>query len=458
MDRSNSLGEEKISRLLWKFSLPAITGMVVNAFYNVIDSIFVGRGVGEIGLAAVTIAFPVMIVLMGLGMLVGVGAASVISLRIGERKEQEAEKILGNAFTLSLIFSITFTSGVLLFLDPILILLGAEPAVLPYARDFTKVIVLGSVFMYVGFGLNNIVRAEGNPKMAMSTTLISAGLNIMLNPLFIFTLNLGISGSALATVVSQGVSAVWIFSYFLRGKSRLKLRKGNFVLDKKIVFSIFKIGMSPFLMQIASSMTTVLFNFTLLRYSGELAVASIGIINRMGMLMLMPIFGLSQGLQPIIGYNYGARNYSRVIKALKMAIYAATLFSTLGFVVIQIFDKEIIMLFNDNPELVLLGSEAMRINLCMLPVIGFQIIGANYFQAVGKAGYAIVLSMSRQLILLIPLLLLLPMILGLNGVWLASPISDFSAALLTGLFLFWELRKLGQMQLKNTEDIHKNEP
>lgn len=458
MDRSNSLGEEKISRLLWNFSLPAITGMVVNAFYNVIDSIFVGRGVGEIGLAAVTIAFPVMIVLMGLGMLVGVGAAAVISLRLGEKKEQEAERILGNAFTLSMIFSIAFTTGVLLFLDPILIVLGAAPEVLPYARDFTKVIVLGSIFMYVGFGLNNIVRAEGNPKMAMSTTLISAGLNIVLNPLFIFTFNLGISGSALATVVSQGVSSGWILTYFLRGKSRLKLRKGNFALDKKIVLSIFKIGMSPFLMQIASSMTTVLFNFTLLRYSGELAVASIGIINRIGMLMLMPIMGISQGLQPIIGYNYGAGNYSRVIKALKMAIYAATLFSTLGFLAIQIFDKEIIMLFNNNPELVLLGSEAMRINLCMLPVIGFQIIGANYFQAVGKAGYAIVLSMSRQLLILIPLLLLLPMILGLNGVWLASPISDFSAALLTGLFLFWELRKLSQMQLKNTEDIHKNGP
>jgi putative MATE family efflux protein len=347
---------------------------------------------------------------------------------------------------------------VLLFLDPILIMLGAEPAVLPYARDFTKVIVLGSVFMYVGFGLNNIVRAEGNPKMAMSTTLISAGLNILLNPLFIFTFNLGISGSALATVVSQGVSAVWILVYFLRGKSLLKLRNKNFILDKKIVVSIFKIGMSPFLMQIASSMTTVLFNFTLLRYGGELAVASIGIINRMGMLMLMPIFGISQGLQPIIGYNYGAGNYSRVMKALKIAIYAATLFSTVGFIVIQIFDKEIIMLFNDNPELIFLGSEAMRINLCMLPVIGFQIIGANYFQAVGKAGYAIVLSMSRQLILLIPLLLLLPAMFGLSGVWLASPIADFSAALLTGLFLFWELRKLSQMQLRNTGGIHKNEP
>ncbi|AJQ25837.1 MATE family efflux transporter [Pelosinus fermentans] len=444
MDRAHSLGEEKISTLLWRFSLPAITGMVVNAFYNVIDSIFVGRGVGEIGLTAVTIAFPIMIVLMGFGMLVGVGAAAVVSLRMGEKKQQQAEKILGNAFTLSMILSVAFTGSVLLFLDPILMMLGAEPDVLPYAREFTRIIVLGSPFMYIGFGLNNIVRAEGNPQMAMSTTLISAGLNIVLNPLFIFTFHLGIGGSALATVLSQGVSAIWVLVYFLRGKSVLRLRTKNFSLDKKIVRSIFEIGMSPFLMQIASSLTTVLFNYTLLRYSGELAVASIGIINRMGMLMLMPIFGISQGLQPIIGYNYGAGNYDRVKKALKIAIGAATLFSTVGFLLIQIFDKQIIMLFNDNPELILLGSEAMRINLCMLPVIGFQIIGANYFQAVGKASYAIVLSMSRQLIILIPLILLLPRLLGLHGVWLASPIADFSAALLTGIFLFRELRKLSQ--------------
>ncbi|WP_245754950.1 MATE family efflux transporter [Pelosinus propionicus] len=444
MDRSHSLGEEKISTLLWRFSLPAITGMVVNAFYNVIDSIFVGRGVGEIGLTAVTIAFPIMIVLMGFGMLVGVGAAAVVSIRMGEKQQQQAEKILGNAFTLSMILSIVFTGVVLLFLDPILILLGAETDVLPYAREFTKIIVLGSPFMYIGFGLNNIVRAEGNPQMAMSTTLISAGLNIVLNPLFIFTFHLGIGGSALATVVSQGVSALWVLVYFLQGKSVLKLRKKNFALDTRIVRNIFEIGMSPFLMQIASSLTTVLFNYTLLRYSGELAVAAIGIINRMGMLMLMPIFGISQGLQPIIGYNYGAGNYDRVTKALKIAIGAATLFSTIGFLLIQIFDKQIIMLFNDNPELILLGSEAMRINLCMLPVIGFQIIGANYFQAVGKAGYAIVLSMSRQLLILIPLVLLLPRLLGLQGVWLASPIADFSAALLTGIFLFRELRKLSQ--------------
>lgn len=445
MDRSKALGEEKISALLWKFSLPAITGMVANALYNVVDSIFVGHGVGEIGLAAVTIAFPIMIILMGFGMLVGVGASAVVSLRLGEHKQQEAEKILGNAFSLAMILSVTLTIGILLFLDPILISLGAEEAVLPYAREFTRIILSGSIFMYIGFGLNSIVRAEGNPKTAMATILISAVLNILLNPLFIFVFHMGIGGSAWATVISQGVSAIWILVYFVSKKSLLALRLPNLVLDKKIVLSIFKIGMSPFLMQIAASVVTVLFNFSLLRYGGELAVASVGVINRIAMLMLMPIFGLSQGLQPIIGYNYGAKNYARVIKALKLAIYGATIFSTLGFLVTQIFDEAIIRLFNDNPELIRMGAHGMRIQLSMLFIIGFQIIGATYFQAVGKAGYSIVLSLSRQVIILIPLVLVLPGIFGLNGAWLASPIADLLSAILTGLFLMKEIRKLGVM-------------
>lgn len=445
MDRSKALGEEKISKLLLKFSLPAIVGMLVNALYNVVDSIFVGHGVGEIGLTAVTIAFPIMIILMGFGMLVGVGAAAVVSIRMGEHKEHEAEKILGNAFTLVAILSVTLTTSILFFLDPILIRLGAQAEVLPYARDFTRIILLGSIFMYIGFGLNNIVRAEGNPKMAMSTVLISAGLNIVLNPLFIFVFHLGISGSALATVVSQAVSAVWVLSYFLSKRSLLKLHIVNLVLDKSIVMSIFKIGLSPFLMQIAASVVTVLFNYSLLQYGGENAVASIGVINRIAMLMLMPIFGLSQGLQPIIGYNYGAKNYDRVITALKVAIYAATAFSAMGFLITQIFAEQIIMLFTDNLDLIAMGAHGMRIQLCMLPVIGFQIIGGNYFQAVGKAGYAIVLSMSRQVIILIPLILLLPGLLGLTGDWMASPIADFASALVTGIFLFREIRKLGIM-------------
>lgn len=451
MDRSKALREENVGTLLRKFSLPAIIGMIVNALYNVIDSIFVGRGVGETALAAVTISFPIMLIMMGFGMLVGIGAASLVSLRLGEQKKAEAEKILGNSLTLILIIAISLSILLLLFLNPILVKLGADANVLPYAYDFIRIILFGSIFMYIGFGLNNIIRAEGNPKIAMATMIISAVLNTILNPLFIFVFKLGIAGSALATVCAQSVSALWVISYFLSKRSVLKLSYCNMKLDINIVKGIFKIGLSPFLMQIAASIVTVIFNNSLMQYGGQLAVASIGIINRVAMLMLMPIFGISQGAQPIIGFNYGAKSYGRVIEALKKATIAATAISILAFVLTQAFDEQIISLFNNNPQLVHIGTNGLRIFFFMFPVIGFQVICANYFQAVGKAGHAIFLSMSRQVILLIPLIFVLPKFFGLNGVWLAGPISDLLSAIITGIYIFVEVKKL-----KHNKDNIKN--
>lgn len=296
--------------------------------------------------------------------------------------------------------------------------------------------------MYLSFGMNNIIRAEGNPKIAMATMLISAILNTILNPIFIFVLKFGIAGSALATVISQFVSAVWVSYYFLSKKSLLKLHKRNFYLDKYIVFSITKIGLSPFLMQIAASLITVVFNYNLLKYGGDIAVASIGIINRVAMLVLMPIFGISQGAQPIIGYNYGAHNHHRLVETLKKASFAATLVSAFAFFVIEIFAVYIISLFNRNAELLSMGSYGMRVFLFALPIIGFQIIGATYFQATGKAGKAIILSMSRQMIILLPLVFILPRFFGLKGVWFAGPISDLAASVITGIYLFLELSKI----------------
>lgn len=442
MDQSEALAQEKVSKLLWKFSLPAIVGMVVNALYNVIDSIFVGNGVGDIGLTAVTIAFPIMIVLMGIGMLIGIGASTLVSIRLGEQKRQAAEVILGNAFSLMVVAVLSTTVVALLFLDQILILLGAEPNVLPYAREFTRIILLGSIFMHIGFGLNNIIRAEGNPKVAMATMLIGALLNTALNPLFIFVFKLGIAGSALATVVAQAVSAAWVLRYLTSGNGVLRLRRSYLRLDRNIVWEIFKIGLSPFLMQIAASIVTVSFNYGLLRYGGELAVAAIGIINRVAMLILMPVFGISQGVQPILGYNFGAKKYQRVIEAMKLGIYAATAISIAGFVLTQVFATQIIRLFNDNPELITIGASGLRILLVMLPIIGFQIIGANYFQATGKAGYAIFLSMSRQVIILIPAIIILPHFFGLNGIWFAGPVADVVSSILTGIYLWFEIHKL----------------
>lgn len=442
MDRSEALGKEPVGKLLWDFSLPAIVGMLVNALYNVVDSIFVGNGVGQIGLTAVTIAYPIMLVMMGFGMLIGVGASSLVSIRLGQQNKEAAEKILGNSLTLLFIIAAVFTTVLMLFLDPILRALGAEGEVLGYARDFTHIIVIGSISLYLGFGLNNIIRSEGNPRIAMFTMLISAILNIVLNPLLILGVGLGIKGSALATVISQTVSAIWVLAYFFSRKSILKIKTENLRLSGPVVGEIIKIGISPFLMQIAASVVSLLFNVSLIRYGGDLAVAAYGIAGRVGMLILMPIFGINQGVQPIIGYNYGARHYARVIEAVKKATFAGSVFSVLGFVFIQVCDVYIVRLFNSNPELVSLGSYAIRIVLLMLPLIGFQVVGASYFQAVGQAGKAAFLSMSRQVILLIPLILILPQFFGLGGVWAASPVADLVSAMITGGYLWSEMKRL----------------
>lgn len=444
MDDSSNLGRKDIGLLIRDFSLPAITGMVVNALYNVVDSIFVGHGVGAVGLAAVTIAFPMMLLMMGFGMLVGVGATTLVSIRLGQARTAEAEKILGNAFVLGLLLAATLTSIFLLCLDKVLAILGAEAAVLPYARDFAQIILAGSVFMFTGFGLNNVIRAEGNPRTAMMTMIISALLNTLLNPFFIFGLGLGIRGSALATVISQAVSAVWVLAYFRGPASRLKLRAANMRLEWPVVAKIVAMGSSAFFMQIAASGVASLFNFVLLIHGGQVAVAAMGVINRVSMLMLMPLFGISQGTQPIIGYNYGAKNYGRVREAVIKGSLAATAVSLSGFVVVQLFDSYIIRLFSSDAELVELGAAGLRVFMAMLPIIGFQVMGSAFFQAIGMPTHSLLLSMSRQLLILIPMLLVLPRFLGLQGVWLAGPLADVGSTALTAVLVAVHLRRLAR--------------
>ena len=442
MNHTEALGKEPIGPLLWRCSLPAIIGMLVNALYNIVDSIFVGQGVGELALAAVTIAFPLMTILMGMGMFVGLGAASIASLRLGAGDNQGAECILGNALTLLCLIMLPTTGLALLFLEELLQWLGASPEVLPYAIDFTRIILGGSIFMHISFGLNGLIRAQGDAKTALYTMLIAALLNTALNPLFIFVFHWGIAGSAWATVISQFVATVWVLTYFLYGRSTLRLRRACLPLQKKLVLDISRIGMAPFLMQLGSSLVIVIFNFTLLSYGGNLAIAAFGIVNRVLMLLLMPVLGISQGVQPIVGYNYGAQNYSRVLQAIKLAAGSATLVCIVGLAVVLTGHEALVRLFNDNPELIRIGSEGLCIFLAMLPIIGFQIIGANYFQAIGKAGYSIVFNLLRQFILLIPLVYLLPQWLGLNGIWTAGPVADLGSACLTGFFLLKELRRL----------------
>lgn len=442
MDRSKQLGEERVSVLLWKFSLPAVVGMLVNALYNIVDRIFVGNGVGILAISATTVAFPISTIIMAFGMLIGIGAAATVSIRLGQGKKDEAEHILGNALILVIIVSLLVTLFGLLFLEPLLKIFGASAEVMPMAKQFISIILIGAVLQNIGFGLNNLIRSQGDPKTAMITMLIGAILNTIFNPIFIFGLKIGIRGSALATIVSQSVCSIWVLTYFIRGKGLLKLKSRYLKPQLHIVRQIFSIGMSPFLMQLAASVITIVLNNSLAAFGGDNAIAAMGIINSIAMLILMPVFGINQGVQPIIGYNYGANNFQRVKKALKLAIIAATVITTTGFICVELMPKIIISLFNRSEELLVLGSKGIRIYLMMLPIIGFQVVSSNYFQAIGKAKVSIFLSLSRQVILLLPLLLILPHLFDLNGVWSAGPASDFIASLLTGLLLLRELKTL----------------
>lgn len=443
MDRSKQLGEEKVARLLLKFSIPAIIGMLVNALYNVVDRIFIGNGVGPLGIAGITIGFPIMLVIMAFAMLIGIGANSLISIRLGEQKKEEAELILGNAMVLLISIALTISITGLLFLEPLLRIFGASEAVLPYSKDYLSIILCGTVAQTVGFGMNNFIRAEGNPKIAMLTMLIGAVLNTILDPIFIFLFGLGIRGAAIATVLSQVVSAVWVLYHFLSGRSTLKVHAKNIKLNFPVVRNIITLGAAPFLMQLAASLLNTIMNKSLSIYGGDIAVSGMGIVMSIMTLILMPIFGINQGAQPIIGYNYGARKFDRVKEALKLAIAAATIIASVGFVVTRLFPVQLVALFNDeNAELLEFGPRAITIFLTFLPIIGFQIVSANYFQAVGKPKHSAFLSLSRQVLVLIPALLILPKFFGLDGLLMAGPTADLTSSIITGTFLFMELRHL----------------
>ncbi|MBW9145008.1 MATE family efflux transporter [Clostridium sp. CM027] len=445
MDSSKQLGEENIGKLLMKFSIPAIIGMLVNGLYNVVDRIFIGRGIGKLALSGVTVTFPIAIMIMAFAMLVGIGSAALISIKLGQQKKEEAEHILGNAFTLLIILSIVVTILGLIFLEPLLLKIGASKDILPYAKEYITIILIGGIFQSVGFGLNNIIRSEGNPRAAMVTMLIGGVLNTILDPIFIFVFHMGTRGAAIATILSQAVSMIWVLSYFFGGNSVLKIRYKNLKLDVKVVKSIFAIGMSPFSMQLAASIVSIISNRSLVKYGGDMALGAMGVIMSVVMMVLMPTFGINQGCQPIIGYNYGSKNYGRVKHALRLAIIAATTITTTGFIIIQVFPKQIISLFNKDPELIVIGSHGIRIYLFMLPIIGFQIVSSNYFQAIGKAKISIFLGLSRQVILLIPLLFILPRFFGLDGVWLSGPSSDALASIITAVFIFVEIRHLNKL-------------
>ncbi|MGL6184281.1 MAG: MATE family efflux transporter [Clostridium chrysemydis] len=450
MNKQTRLGEEKIGKLLRVFSIPAIAGMVVNMLYNIIDRMYIGHipKVGNLAITGVGITMPIMTIILGFGMLVGLGTAARVSIKLGQHDKEAAERHLGNAFTLIIIISVIITILGLIFMDPLLTVFGASENTIGFAKDYMNVIFIGTIVNMLSFGLNHSIRSDGNPTVAMLSMLIGAILNIILDPIFIFGLDMGVKGGAIATVISQVVTTVWILYYFTKGKSIIKLKKEYFKLDKLTVLSIFSIGMSPCSMQIAASAVQVIANNTLKHHGGDLAIGAMTIVSSVSLIFLMPIFGLNQGSQPIIGYNYGAKKYHRVKETVKYASIIATIIVVIGWCTIQFMPQVLIGMFNKDPELVGIATNGLRIYLFMLPVIGFQIISSNYFQAIGKAKISMFLSLLRQVILLIPLMLILPKFLELDGVWLSGAISDFLSAVITGIIFYASVRKL-----KEPEDL-----
>lgn len=445
MDRSDHILNDKIGSLLWKFSLPAIVGMVVNSLYNVVDRIFVGRGVGSLGIAATTVAFPIMTLMLAVSVLIGVGTTALISIRLGQQKQEEAEQIAGNGMALLILLPALLILLFFAFSEPILIACGAGPEVMPYARDFALIIVAGGVFSSFGMGANNFIRAEGNPKMSMYTQILGAVANVILNYLFIFVFGWGMRGSAIATVSAQLLAALWVFAYFYSGRSLVKIRLRNLRPRWPVMTGILAIGLAPFGLQLAASVQQVILNQSLVKYSGEVGLAAIGIVFSIATLLFMPVLGVAQGAQPIIGFNYGAGQYDRVRETLKTAIFAGTAISTLGYLAVRIWPQQLVGLFSQgDTALTELTIHAIMVYMALIWLVGYQVICSNYFQAVGKARQAIVLSLSRQVLFFIPLLLILPRFWGGEGIWRAAPIADFLAVAFTSMMLYFEMKTLGK--------------
>lgn len=444
--KQNILGEEKISKLLMQFSVPAIIGMMVNTLYNIVDRMYIGNipEIGGLALTGVGITMPIMTIIMAFGMLVGMGTSARISLKLGQGKKDEAQHHLGNAFVLILIIAALITVVGLGFMDPILRMFGASADTEIYAAQYMQIIFIGTLFNMLSFGLNHSVRSDGSPKIAMFSMLIGAATNIILDPIFIFTFGMGVRGAAIATVISQIASAVWILYYFTKGKSNIKIRRQSMKLDKVIILSIFSIGMSPFVMQLANSMVQVLANNSLKMYGGDLAIGAMTIVSSVSMIFMQPLFGMNQGSQPIIGFNYGAKKYDRVKETVKYAVTVGTIIVTIGWVVIQTSPDLLIRIFNNDPELAGMARSGLKVFLFMLPVLGFQVISSNFYLAIGQAKTSMFLSLLRQVLLLIPCLIILPKVggLGLMGVWLAGPVADGLASIITGVIFYNSVRKL----------------
>lgn len=442
MDHSTQLGTERIGRLLVRMSAPAMVGLTVQALYNLTDTIFVGRGVGSLAIAGIAVSFPVQILVMAIAQTFGIGAASIVSRALGAGDRVRAHRTLGNLFSVILLASGIIAVLGSLYLEPLLRLFGATETILPYGADYLGIILLGTPFFLFAMATNAVVRGEGNARVAMGTMIISGLLNIVLDPLFIYGFGMGVRGAALATVLAQATTVVYLVYYFASRRTSLRVGLSDFRLDRGIVGESFAVGIGSGLRAAAGSITVILLNNTLARYGGDLAIAAYGVINRITMFLFLPMIGIGQGMMPIVGYNYGARQLDRARDAIRLSTLAATAMSVAATVILVAFPNLLLRVFTDDADLIAMAAPAARLIVIAFPTVGFQLIAAGMFQALGRPLPAMVLALLRQVILLAPLVLLLPRSLGLAGAWAAFPIADGVAGAMTLALTIPALRAL----------------
>ena len=426
------LGTEPIGKLLLQYSIPAIIGMTITSLYNIIDSIFIGHGVGPMAISGLAITFPLMNLVVAFCVLISAGGATISSIRLGQKDIKGATDVLGNTLMLCLTNAVLFGGLAYLFLDPILFFFGASTGTLP----------LGTPITYTMIGLNNVMRATGYPKKAMLTSLVTVIANVIIAPVFIFHFGWGIRGAAMATVLSQFIGMIWVVNHFRNKESFVHFMPGFWKMKRRIIGSIFSIGMSPFAMNVTACIIVILINNSLQKYGGDMAIGAYGIINRLLMLYVMVVMGLTMGMQPIVGYNYGAQKIDRVKHTLRLGIIVGVLITSSGFIICELFPHTVSAIFTDSDELIDMASSGLRICTLMFPFVGAQIVISNFFQSIGMAKISIFLSLSRQLVYLLPGLLLLPPLYGVKGVWISMPVSDGLAFVTAVVILMVYIKKV----------------
>lgn len=449
--KAPDLGKDPIPRLLLTFAVPAIVGLLINALYNIVDRIFVGNGVGALGLAGIAVSFPSFVIMMAFAMMVGVGGSVSFSIRLGQKKVAVAEKILGNALVLISCLTVVLVAFQLFFLEDLLYFFGATETILPYAKAYAGIVLLGSIFVTANMTMNNFIRASGFPRIAMGTMIIGAIVNTILDPIFIFCFDMGVVGAAVATVIANVCSFAWAASFFISKRAPYRIRVKNLRLNPKAVLAILSIGVAPFTIQMANGFMQTIMNKALVQYGGDLAISAMGVATSAIVLLFMPVLGVCEGAQPLIGFNFGAQNYRRVVNIFLLTSGVATLIMSVSWVFLRFFSGNVAAMFDPNDaELIRVGGQALKTMTLMIPIIGIQFASTVFLQATKFPRMAAFLALCRQLLFLIPCLIILPKFFGLPGVFYAMPTSDFLATVLCGVVMWKQLKKYKAL-------IHKQE-